>query len=167
MEGNHCFYGPPPPSSCPFRPLVPLYTPHASCPSCCNLPLSIESEAIRKTITISIRLYSSAGVCQSLFHSLTCPVWRRPPPPLHHLSVDLEAGTHAGLINVTDSRSEKHQRWRKYGAREAGWPPIRGANKEQIELLMMGSRVPIDEPVKSQPYDHSHTHDNTLPNNVS
>lgn len=68
---------------------------------------------------------------------------------------------------MTDSGSEKHQRWRKYGAREAGWPPIRGANKEQIELLMMGSRVPIDEPVKSQPYDHSHTHDNTLPNNVS
>ena len=68
---------------------------------------------------------------------------------------------------MTDASSEKHQRWRKYGAREAGWPPIRSANKEQIELLMMGSRVPIDEPVKSQPHDHSHTHDNTLANNVS
>lgn len=46
-------------------------------------------------------------------------------------------------------------------------PPISAANKEQIELLMMGSRVPIDEPVKRQPYDHSHTHDNTLANDVS
>lgn len=38
---------------------------------------------------------------------------------------------------------------------------IRAANKEQIELLMTGSRVPIDEPVKRQPHDHLHTRDNT------
>lgn len=46
-------------------------------------------------------------------------------------------------------------------------PLIRAANKEQIELLMMGGTFPIDEPVKNQPYDHSHMHDNTLTNNVS
>lgn len=40
-------------------------------------------------------------------------------------------------------------------------PAIRAANKEQIELLMTGSRVPIDEPVKRQPHDHLHTRDNT------
>lgn len=46
-------------------------------------------------------------------------------------------------------------------------PSIRATNKEQIELLMMGRGVPIDEPVKSQPCEHSHRHDNTLTNNVS
>lgn len=56
---------------------------------------------------------------------------------------------------------------RKAAHRGPSVPPIRAANKAQIELLMMGSRVPIDEPVKKQPYDHSHMHDNTLPNNVS
>lgn len=36
-------------------------------------------------------------------------------------------------------------------------PLIRAANKEQIELLMMGSRVPIDEPVKKHNLMTTHT----------
>lgn len=50
---------------------------------------------------------------------------------------------------------------------EPAAPAISAANKEQIELLMTGSRVPPDEPVKRRPHDRPHAHDNTLANNVS
>lgn len=85
------------------------------------------------------------------------------------------AGTHASLIKdgcrtqtqERWSRGERRRRWSEESSSRPSAPLIRAANKEQIELLMMGSRVPIDEPVKKQPYDHSHTRDNTLANNVS
>lgn len=125
MESNHCFY-------CPHSLLLPLQpsghavcTLHASRPSWCNLLYSMESEDIRKAITINIRLYSSLWLCvyQSFSDSLTVLTsYSTPPPPLlfiiyPHILCHVEdlngltAGTHAAPIKDGYSESETQERW--------------------------------------------------------
>lgn len=111
MGGNHCFYGPPPPRLAPaslwLRCTAPTPRAHLVV-----ISHSEYREAIRRAITINMRLYSGS------LSSLNLPCLTQ-PPPLHHFSVGLDAATLAGLIKVAGSGPDKLKRWRKYGAREA------------------------------------------------